>query len=153
MSTWNLGVDVLPTTTATYKLGSSTAQFVVNGYTLNDAVEGNCKIYKGSCSTAASTATKAVSCTGYTTLTVGDIIFVVFSSTNTAAVSSLKLNVSSTGAKSIKYRVNNTLSDLPAAAYLSANQTHMFIYDGTNWVMSDNTTSIASTDDINALFT
>ena len=34
---WNLGVDLLPKTGATYNLGSSANKWIVNGYTLGDA--------------------------------------------------------------------------------------------------------------------
>ena len=34
---WDMEVDVLPKTSETYNLGSSTKQWVVNGYTLNSA--------------------------------------------------------------------------------------------------------------------
>ena len=35
--TWDLGVDLLPKSGATQKLGSSSRKWVVNGYTLGDA--------------------------------------------------------------------------------------------------------------------
>lgn len=82
----------------------------------------------GTCSTAAGTATKAVSVTGFK-LATGACVYVRFTTTNTAAVSGLKLNVSSTGAKNIKYRN----ADLPSVDILSANRTYQFVYDGTYW--------------------
>lgn len=80
------------------------------------------------CATAAGTAAKAVSISGFT-LTTGIHVFVKFTVTNTAAVASLTLNVSGTGAKSMKYRGGN----LPAVGTLSASRVYEFIYDGTNW--------------------
>jgi len=80
------------------------------------------------CATAAATAAKAVTISGFT-LTTGIHVFVKFTVTNTAAVASLTLNVSSTGAKAMKYRGGN----LPAVGTLSANRVYEFIYDGTNW--------------------
>ena len=94
-------------------------------------------IQYGTCATAAGTAVKAVTCTSFTSnyLTEGSVIAVKFSATNTAAVGSLKLNVNSTGDKPIKYIYNGSLSDIPSAGYLKANQIYLFYYDGTNWVV------------------
>lgn len=82
----------------------------------------------GTCSTAAATAAKVVSCTNYTLVT-GSRIIVKFTVTNTAAVANLTLNVNSTGAKAIKYRNAN----LSSAGVLAANRVYEFIYDGTNY--------------------
>ena len=79
----------------------------------------------GTCSTAAATAAKVVSCSGFTLVT-GAIITVKFTVTNTAA--SPTLNVNSTGAKSIRYR-----GSAISAGYLAANRTYTFVYDGTNY--------------------
>ena len=79
----------------------------------------------GSCSTAAGTAAKVVSCTGFV-LGTGARITVKFTVTNTAA--SPTLNVNGTGAKAIKYR-GSTIS----AGYLAANRVYTFIYDGTDY--------------------
>jgi len=91
----------------------------------------------GTCPTGAGTGTKAVTCASFTSdyLTEGSIVAVKFSTTNSAAVANLKLNVNSTGEKPIKYIYNGTLSNLPAVDYLKANQIYLFYYDGTNWVM------------------
>lgn len=35
--TWDMGVDVIPSTTDTYNLGTAQKKWVVNGYTLGDA--------------------------------------------------------------------------------------------------------------------
>ena len=80
------------------------------------------------CATAAGTADKAVTISGFT-LTTGIHVFVKFTVTNTAAVASLTLNVSGTGAKAMKYRGGN----LPAVGTLSASRVYEFIYDGANW--------------------
>ena len=37
--TWNMGVDLIPSTTATYNIGNSTKKWIINGYTLGDACE------------------------------------------------------------------------------------------------------------------
>ena len=79
----------------------------------------------GTCSTAAATAAKTVSLTGFT-LATGAIVTVKFTVTNTAA--NPTLNVNGTGAKAIQYR-GATIS----AGYLAANRVYTFIYDGTNY--------------------
>ena len=79
----------------------------------------------GTCSTAASTAAKVVSCTGFT-LATGAKITVKFTVTNTA--SNPTLNVNSTGAKAIQYR-----GSAISSGYLAANRVYTFIYDGTNY--------------------
>lgn len=79
----------------------------------------------GTCSTAAATAAKVVSLTGFT-LDTGARIVVKFTVTNTA--SSPTLNVNSTGAKAIYYR-----GSAITAGYLAANRTYEFVYNGTQW--------------------
>lgn len=99
-------------------------------------------IHYGSSSTSASTATKAVNCTGFSLVT-GAQICVKFANTNTATASGLKLNVNSTGAKSIKYRGNN----LPSDGILGAGRVYTFVYDGTNYELIgdlDTTTTITA---------
>ena len=82
-------------------------------------------IHYGTCSTAAETVAKTVSCTGFTLVT-GAEITIQFTVTNTAA--SPTLNVNNTGAKAIVYR-NAAIS----AGYLAANRVYKFVYDGTNY--------------------
>lgn len=95
----------------------------------------------GTCSTAAATAAKVVSCTGFF-LTTGARISVRFTVTNTAA--SPTLNVNSTGAKAIRYR-NAAIT----AGYLATNRTYDFVYDGTYYQLvgdvDTNTTYAAAT--------
>lgn len=76
----------------------------------------------GICSTAAATAAKTVSCTGFV-LATGARIIVKFANANTNA--SPTLNVNSTGAKAIKYR-NATVT----ADSIKANSLYEFVYDG-----------------------
>lgn len=103
----------------------------------------------GTSSTGAGTAAKAVTCATFTAdyLVEGAIVAVKFNNTNTATASNLTLNVSSTGAKSIKYIYNGNLSNLPDAGYLKAGQIYLFYYDGTNWVTLLN----YDTNDVNSL--
>ena len=83
-------------------------------------------IHYGTCSTAAATATKEVTCAGFNKTT-GAVIYVLFTVTNTAAVADLKLNVNGTGAAAFRYRGGN----LPSTSVLSANRLYCFVYDGT----------------------
>lgn len=103
-------------------------------------VKGNGKVFTGTCSTAAATTEKAVTCSDFTAadLVAGTIITVKFDNTNSGAIASLTLNVNGTGAMPIKYIYNGGLSDIPAKNYLKAGQMYHFYYDGTNWVVEMN---------------
>lgn len=81
----------------------------------------------GTCSTAAATAAKAVTLTGFT-LATGARVTVKFTVTNTAA--NPTLNINSTGAKAIYYK-----GAAITAGYLAANKVYEFVYDGTNYVL------------------
>lgn len=85
-------------------------------------------IHYVTCGTAAATAAKTVSMSGFK-LETGSWVAIKFTVTNTAAVANLTMNVNSTGAKGIKYRNSN----LPAAGTLTANRIYLFVYDGTYW--------------------
>jgi hypothetical protein len=89
-------------------------------YNLKDAVARPNSPFYGSCSTAAATAEKAVSATGFSLVT-GAKVVVKFTVTNTAA--NPTLNVNSTGAKAIYYR-----DAAITAGYLAANRTYEFVY-------------------------
>ena len=80
----------------------------------------------GTCSTAAGTAAKTVTLSGFN-LATGAKVAVKFTVTNTAA--NPTLNVNGTGAKSIKYRGAAISTDS-----LAANRIYEFIYDGTDYV-------------------
>lgn len=79
----------------------------------------------GTCSTAAATAAKTVSCTGFGLVT-GAEITVRFTVTNTAA--NPTLNVNGTGAKPIYYR-----GAAITAGYLASGRTYIFRYNGTQY--------------------
>lgn len=122
---------------------------------LGNVVTGNAKIFYGTCSTAAATVSKVVTCAAFTAadLVRGALIFVTFDNTNSGAVASLTMNVNSTGAKSIKKLYMTTPSpSLNSAGELKANKTYLFGYDGTYWVCMtldyNNTYSAMSTDEI-----
>lgn len=100
----------------------------------NLSIQGSPKLYYGSCTTAAATVEKAVTCANFT-LETGAMIFVTFSATNSGAAANIKLNVNSTGAKNIKKIYNGAVNNLAAAAELQANIPLLFTYNGTYWVL------------------
>ena len=93
-----------------------------------DGADG--KMLYGTCSTAAATAAKTCSVTGFSLYT-GVCVTVKFTYANTA--SNPTLNISSTGAKSIY--VNG--SAMTSAYYWVAGASVMFVYDGSRWVVAD----------------
>lgn len=104
----------------------------------------------GVCSTAAATAVKTVDIPNFELVT-GAYVIVKFTVTNSAAVANLKLNVSNTGDKPIKYRNGN----VAAVGDLIANRPFLFIYDGTNWQLGidiDTYEPKATNAEIDALF-
>ena len=92
------------------------------------ASAANAKLVYGTCGTAAGTAAKTVSITGFA-LATGAVVNVTFTNANTAA--NPTLNVNSTCAKSI--RLNN--ANLTMQNSWDAGETVMFAYDGTYWVV------------------
>lgn len=95
----------------------------------------------GTCSTAAATAAKVVTCANFDKLETGVTIHVKFTNSNAAA--NATLNVNSTGAKPLcMYGTTNvgtgTNASWEAGAVVS------FTYDGASWVMND---YIANTDE------
>lgn len=78
------------------------------------------------CSTAAGTAAKTATVTGFSTLAAGKTVVVKFSNTNTAA--NPTLNISGTGAKAITFQ-----GSAISVGYLRAGGIYQFIYDGLHW--------------------
>lgn len=96
----------------------------------------------GTCSTAAATAVKVVSCSNFALIT-GAEITVKFTTTNTAA--NPTLNVNNTGAKAIYYR-----GSAISAGYLAANRTYTFRYNGSQYdlvgdINTDTNTKVTQT--------
>lgn len=107
----------------------------------------------GTCSTAAATAAKVVTCADFDTLITGVTIHVKFTNSNTVA--NPTLNVNGTGAKTI-YRYGKTAPSTSVATSWFAGQVVTFVYDGTYWQMvdwqaNDNTTYSAATTSANGL--
>lgn len=88
----------------------------------------------GTCETAAATAAKAVTLSGFTLYT-GAMVSVYFTYANTAA--SPTLNVNGTGAKSII--ANN--ATITSKYYWRAKDTVTFIFNGSYWVLADTSAS------------
>ena len=110
----------------------ATLQAAINGKAAT--VHGNHASY-GTCSTAAATAEKAVSVSANFSLTVGAIVAVKFTNSNTA--SNVTINVNSTGAKSIWYNTAAyTGNDKNVTG--NANRITTYMYDGTYWVWISN---------------
>ena len=94
----------------------------------------------GTCSTAVGTAAKTVAITGFSLVT-GAVAYVKFTNGNTA--NDPTLNINSTGAKNIYtqhgFRLG-TASSYPD--FLVANKVYQFVYDGTNYIISNVPTSL-----------
>lgn len=80
----------------------------------------------GTCSTAASTSAKVVTCSDFVLVTYATIL-VKFANTNSA--NSPTLNVNGTGAKSIKWNGSTLIG-----SKIKAGDVYEFIYDGTYWL-------------------
>lgn len=93
------------------------------------------KLYYATCPTAAGTATKVCTITPAVNdfaLEVGIQVIVNFSNSNTS--SSVKLDVNSTGAVTVRYKGNALTST--TKAYMAANKPCGFVYDGTYWQLT-----------------
>lgn len=109
--------------------------------------KGNGRLWYGTCSTAAGTSTKVVTCPGFT-LTTGATIAVYFSNDNTYTGTTY-LNVNSTGAKQIYGRAVGTTSSTRLDGAWGAGEVKIFVYDGTVWRMVDQ--NIITTAELNNL--
>lgn len=93
-------------------------------------------IYYGICTTSSISSVKEVICQEYEYPTVGDVIFVKFNETNLADPEILTLEVNNQGDFPIQYLNNDsTPANIPLAECLQEDQTYMFRFDGTNWVV------------------
>lgn len=101
----------------------------VGSESLTSTVRGMRAQY-GTCETTAATRAKAVACENFA-LRTGATVSVRFTYSNSAA--SPTLNVNGTGAKPIQ--LNGAA--IPEGAWWKAGETVTFVYDGTNWVVTD----------------
>lgn len=128
---------------ATKFTGNLNGKFVTARNIDGVAFDGSAAIvHYASCATAAATAQKEVTCTGFA-LDTGARISVKFTVTNTAANPTLKVN--SLDAKAIFYR-----GAAISAGYLAANRVYEFVYDGTNFelvgdINTDTNTKVTQT--------
>lgn len=92
-------------------------------------------IYYGTCTTAAGTAVKAVTCANFT-LATGAMVYVKFTNTNSyKTLGSIKMNVNSTGDKVVKKIINGAIGNLKHKNELQAGLPLLFGYNGTYWVL------------------
>ena len=89
------------------------------------------------CTTAADVADKVVDCDNFK-LDYGAMILVKFNYGNTAAISSVRLNVANTGAKSLYYRGAN----LPDTFSIRSDSVYLFVYHGPRWHLVGDTESV-----------
>lgn len=92
-------------------------------------------MWYGTCSTAAGTAAKVVSCSGFKLVT-GATIAIKFTNAQTST-STITLNVNSTGAKTVYGIPRSTTSATRTDGAWEANETKIFVYDGTYWRLVD----------------
>ena len=124
-------IDTASTNASNAVSAANTASTTANTANTNATNALNRATYHyGTCGTAAATAAKAVTLSGFSLYT-GAMVSVYFTYANTAA--SPTLNVNGTGAKGI--RVNNAV--ITAKYYWRAGDTVTFIYNGTYWVLAD----------------
>lgn len=117
--------------------GGSAGQVLKYGGSSGAASWGSDSYY-GTCSTAAATAAKTVSLSGFSLFT-GVTVAVMFSNGNTAA--NPTLNINSTGAKPIYYR--NAALTSSTAGIISKNGVYLFVYSGSYWRLVGDVGSIA----------
>lgn len=86
--------------------------------------------YYGTCSTAAATAAKVVTCSGFV-LATGAVVHVLFSDACTVS-GTITLNVNGTGAKNV-YKGTTVTGAANAFILLTKSAIATFIYDGTYW--------------------
>lgn len=150
MANMTFKTNLLPNSDYGYNLGSIEDTNNPLRWKIHGSVNG-AKIFYGTCSTAAGTLAKVVTCPEFLSsdLVVGAIIFVTFTITNSGAVDSITMNVNGTGAKNIKTWRNGAISNIAKAGQLGANQTYLFWYNGTYWCtvnqQDNNTTSFTIT--------
>lgn len=106
------------------KYSAETLYHRLTGPYFRGVFEGNSTWY-GTCSTAAGTTAKVVTCNGFV-LATGAVVHVLFSDCNTNAQPTL--NVNSTGAKTVRTQGSNG-----APVWYSKNQYVSFVYTGTYW--------------------
>ena len=148
-------VEVNGTSVVTAGVASVTVPTTTSQLTNNSLfARGHIGAFHGTCTTAAGTATKVVTCADFTSadLVAGAMIVVSFSNANSAAVADLKLDVNGTGAYGIRQNNSGTLSNVGDKSYLKASS-YPFIFNGSYWICwyDTNTNTIGYTIRTNGL--
>ena len=104
--------------------------------------KGNGKIFYGTCSTAAGTAAKVVTCSEFTSadLENGTLLLVKFAEANTASQSSLSLNVNGTGACYVRKIQGTSFQELTNEGEIRGTTNLFFVYKSatsTYWVFAN----------------
>ena len=110
---------------------------IIKNIQLPSGTEYPVGIFRGVCDTSAATAAKVVTCEHFesTDLVKGTIILVTFNYTNSAATTSLTMNVNGTGAKSLKKQTAAYWETyLSSSSELKGSTTYWFQYNGSSWV-------------------
>lgn len=118
--------DTATTANSATTAGKLTTAQYIDGMSFNGTADIH---HYTTCSTAAGTAAKTASLSGFA-LKNGARVIVKFTNANTAT-SNVTLNIQSTGAKKITYKGN----DLTATDSWEAGTTIEFVYNGTSWEM------------------
>lgn len=107
--------------------------YMGNTYKLDadSRVQGNGRVFYGTCSTPASTSAKVVICADYNGYTIGDILIINFTYEPTG--SEPTINVNSKGAKSVQKNWNGQKSTISGGDIQAG--INEFIYDGTYLVL------------------
>lgn len=106
------------------------------GPTGSQGAKGDSGIFYGTCSTAASTATKVATVTGFPGLITGVGVIIYFHNTTTSG--DISLNVNGTGNRPVWVSRSTDNSVMPVRVNQWGNgESVMFVYDGTYWIMID----------------
>lgn len=126
--------------------GTSTSTYLRNDGTWGTPTDTDTiTTYYGTSSAGATSANKTVTCSGYSLVT-GNYIAITFSEGNTVTASTVQLSVNSTTYKPIY--VNNASTSTTNYLFWDADDTLLFVYDGTGYqFIARQSANIPMTDD------
>lgn len=116
-------------------IGGTSVSTVVSNANNGNTAYNRATAYRGTCSTAATTAAKVITSSNFPTLAQG-ITITVYNTTAQTVSGAITLNVNSTGAKTIY--VNGAATSASNLLLWAANSSITFTYDGTYWRVQDN---------------